>query len=323
MISTPEFEAKIEQADRLTSYGLLVFALGATGYPHKLCDDCQDKTGDRAHMAECACISCHGFYRATDDLDVFADQLERKPNSILGVRTGLASRILVLDFDKHEGGDNGFEALGTWHAEDALPATPRVLTGGRGLHYYYRLTEDCPTKGGFRPGVDLKADGGYVVAPGFGKRGKPVYEETTAWASGFDDLPIAPAPRWVLAEAKGAGNVGVLRRARDPNAFDVLRLGADPVAAYRRHLDALRRHTATGGRNERMFVAIERAHDAIDAGRLDIDTARAEIKAAATECGLLRDRPTDFEPCWRKVAGRHTAPQPTRPPHLTRSDRAS
>ncbi len=86
-------------------------------------------------------------------IDWFDDEFY---GSNLGVVTGQVSDLVVVDVD---GTIQDFQALG-------LPRTRSVLTGGGGYHFYYRTGRE-PTPSGISvtPGIDIKADGGFVVAP--------------------------------------------------------------------------------------------------------------------------------------------------------------
>ncbi len=75
--------------------------------------------------------------------------------SNVGIVTGQVSRIAVVDVD---GPMSAFEELG-------LPKTLEAITGSGGRHYYYRTKTAIPSRIGMVPGIDLKGDGGFVVAP--------------------------------------------------------------------------------------------------------------------------------------------------------------
>ncbi|MEI8015207.1 MAG: bifunctional DNA primase/polymerase [Nitrospira sp.] len=79
------------------------------------------------------------------------------PNSNVGIVTGAASGIVVLDIDGPDGEEN-VKSLN-------LPVTFEVKTR-RGRHLYF-LHPGYPVKNriGMQPGLDLKGEGGYVVAP--------------------------------------------------------------------------------------------------------------------------------------------------------------
>jgi hypothetical protein len=90
----------------------------------------------------------------------------------LGVATGRG--LVVIDAEAKQTRTDlptGIEVLDdweTWTKGTALPAHPRVIrTGGGGLHLWLRVDPDLRVKSGNRvlPAVDVKADGGYVLAP--------------------------------------------------------------------------------------------------------------------------------------------------------------
>lgn len=88
---------------------------------------------------------------------------DRYPDSNVGIVTGEISGITVLDVDGEEGmqslHDAGFDP------EDIL--TPMVRTGGGGAHYYYKYTDESQVynRAGVLHKVDIRTDGGFVVAP--------------------------------------------------------------------------------------------------------------------------------------------------------------
>src|SRR5215208_5046399 len=105
----------------------------------------------------------------------------------VGVVTGPVSGILVLDVDSPEG-----QAV---LDERGHPATPMARSGGGGLHLYFKHPE-TEIRTGIRvaPGLDVKAAGGYVVAPpSVGPAGKP-YE----WIISPKDADLADPPEWLL-----------------------------------------------------------------------------------------------------------------------------
>ena len=82
----------------------------------------------------------------------------------VGVATGRGSGLLVLDVDGDAGAD-ALHALEREHGE--LPRTASVKTPGGGSHYYFRHPAE-PIRGSagkLGPGLDIRADDGYVIAP--------------------------------------------------------------------------------------------------------------------------------------------------------------
>ena len=105
----------------------------------------------------------------------------------VGIVTGPVSGVLVLDVDGPEG-----EAELQKHGH---PATPMVRTGGGGMHLYFKHPEHH-VRTGIRvaPGLDVKAFGGYVVAPpSVGENGNP-YE----WILSPDEADLADPPEWLM-----------------------------------------------------------------------------------------------------------------------------
>jgi hypothetical protein len=107
----------------------------------------------------------HGFLDATTDSDTICEWFDRWSSANLAIATGAASGILVIDIDPRHGGDASWERLKAELGD--LPDTWTVRTG-TGTHVYYRLPEGVSIRssvGRLGAGIDVKADGGYVVAP--------------------------------------------------------------------------------------------------------------------------------------------------------------
>lgn len=120
--------------------------------------------------------------------DAVADESEvvkfwnKWPNANIGIATGAISGFVVLDVDPRHGGD---ESLLVWeHQHGSLPSTVSSFTGGGGRHYFYRYPgTEMRNRTGFRPGLDFRGDGGYIVAPGSKHQSGKLY----AWS--VDDHP--------------------------------------------------------------------------------------------------------------------------------------
>lgn len=96
------------------------------------------------------------------------DWYTQRPNAGVAILTGRISNLVVLDVDPRNGGD---ASLVSFLAESGLTEAdllgPKVSTQSGGAHYYFKYPENqvVKTRAGFRPGLDLKSDGGYCVAP--------------------------------------------------------------------------------------------------------------------------------------------------------------
>jgi len=151
----------------------------------------------------------HGFKDASKDPAQIRKWWERWPDANIGIATGAISGVVVLDIDPRHGGDDTLETLQAKHGK--LLATPTVLTGGGGLHSYFRhpggLVPNSASKIG--QGIDLRGDGGYVIAP------QSIHESGNRYlwevSSRIDEIPFAELPAWILnlttgAEAESAGD---------------------------------------------------------------------------------------------------------------------
>lgn len=107
-----------------------------------------------------------GFRDATTDLRQVEAWWRRFPQANIGVPTGAASGLVVVDVDVH--GTNGYDALN--RADRAGLVTGweflvRSPTGG--LHLYYPAADEMEQRSwqAGDAGIDFRGDGGYIVAP--------------------------------------------------------------------------------------------------------------------------------------------------------------
>jgi hypothetical protein len=104
----------------------------------------------------------HGLKDATRDKAVICSWFSDGQLVNIGIRTGPESGILVLDVDPRHGGDESLKELGP------LPDTATVETGGGGWHPYFKYPAGVDIRnsaGKLGLGLDIRANGGYVVAP--------------------------------------------------------------------------------------------------------------------------------------------------------------
>lgn len=104
----------------------------------------------------------NGVKDASTDTSVIYAWFRRWPDSNLGIATGSRSGVWVLDIDPRNGGNISLDDLIAKHG--ALPETTVVSTGSGGFHYWFRAATTV-RNGSIAPGIDVKGDGGYVVAP--------------------------------------------------------------------------------------------------------------------------------------------------------------
>lgn len=108
-----------------------------------------------------------GCHAATTDPETIERWWRTYPDANIGIATGKVSGLIVVDVDAGEG-KTGFESLAALeqrHAE--LPESLRVRTGSGGLHIYLAAprAEVRGSAGRLAPNIDIRGEGGLVVAP--------------------------------------------------------------------------------------------------------------------------------------------------------------
>lgn len=140
-------------------------------------------------------LAPRGLLDASRDPNVLAAWFERDACNI-GIATGAASGIVVLDIDPRHGGGEALAALEAEHGP--LPPTWRFLTGGGGEHIVFRHPGSVVknSAGRIGPGIDARGDGGYIVAPPSLHIGGRPYAISVDHHP--DDVALAPLPPWLL-----------------------------------------------------------------------------------------------------------------------------
>ena len=128
----------------------------------------------------------HGLHDATTDPTQVGEWLARFPWANWGIRPPVG--ILVLDVDPRNNGH--VELLKLEREHGRLPETLTAETGSGGEHRW--LSYNGPTRGKLCPGVDVKSNTGYLVAP-------PSTHITGGRYRWVDLSPAAYAPDWVKA----------------------------------------------------------------------------------------------------------------------------
>jgi hypothetical protein len=142
-------------------------------------------------------LTTHGCRDASRNSDVIAREWNANPSANVAIATGAASGIFVLDCDDRHGGDQSLAALESRHGK--IPETPIVLTPGPGLHIYLRLPEGVEIRnsaGALGPGLDIRAEGGYVIAPPSVHPNGLLYRWEAS--SRIDEVALAEPPEWLV-----------------------------------------------------------------------------------------------------------------------------
>lgn len=148
----------------------------------------------------------NGVKDASSDETVIRQWWERNPKAGVGIATGLMSGIVVVDIDTQE------EDAISRYLPAMAEATPIVRTG-RGYHIYFKAPSDLPKIPNIvrvegKP-VDIKGDGGYVVAP---PTRHPETMQEYEWVySPLQGYDLAECPDWLYVWLKSrVGNGGGL-----------------------------------------------------------------------------------------------------------------
>jgi len=152
-----------------------------------------------------------GLHDASADLAIVEKWWRRWPEANIGLP--VPSGYLVLDLDSEE-------AMHRFKAEDlVLPATVWAKTG-RGRHLWYRLAGKVRNRVGILPGVDVRAVGGYVVAPPSVHPNGRLY----TWEEPLQRSSTSDAPEWLVAMLRE------IRAPRGRTTSDWAAVIAEPVS---------------------------------------------------------------------------------------------
>lgn len=191
---------------------------------------------------DCGSVGKHprtpqGLKDASTDPDQINQWWTYWPDANIGIVAGAISGIIVLDVD--EGGEETLQRLQDQHGP--LPETITALTGGGGKHIYFK--HPGPKTGNrtkFAPSLDVRGDGGYVVAPPSLHKSGGQYR----WEGGaYDPTHLAECPDWLLHLIRGQ-NTETQPNAQRNKRVDAERSGLQGVPEGERN-DALFKQTCS------------------------------------------------------------------------------
>lgn len=134
-----------------------------------------------------------GFKSATTDKVVLQEWNNKFPNCNIGIPTGQINNIFVVDID----GEQGFESLNRLELIYGKLDAPTVITG-KGKHLYFKMPENIELKcstSKIADHIDIRANGGYVVAP-------PSIHENGhryTWENYVSNQDFPEAPTWLIS----------------------------------------------------------------------------------------------------------------------------
>jgi hypothetical protein len=175
-------------------------------------------------------LTPRGFLDASCDPAIIGKWWRRWPEALIGMPTGPASGLVVLDIDIKDSRANGFDSL-----EDlghVLPETPMVHTASGGVHAYFADSPDRELRnsaGLLGPGLDVRGAGGYVILPSPGSG----YEWDPIW--NFDTVAPVAASNWLWPSSRDphlrhqcGRRPGSHPMARQPSTVRAMRLSERP-----------------------------------------------------------------------------------------------
>ena len=152
--------------------------------------------------ADCASPTKHPRIKdwqkvATTHEGTITNWWSRWPTANIGIVTGAPSGLIVIDVDPRHGGNVSIENLEADHGK--LPDTIEAITGSGGRHLLYRHQGGIVrnnANGKLGSGVDVRGDGGYIVAsPSLHALGNRYHWELSSQPG---DVPLADPPPWLL-----------------------------------------------------------------------------------------------------------------------------
>ncbi len=199
----------------LARQGIAVFPLRAFG--KRPLGNCQPCKHDRCVDSPCPCLAaerpCHGLLAATTDLDQIHRWWHRAPRLNVGINAG-RSGLVVLDLDCKDKPPapaaanvptavaDGLGALNALLSAEGAdwPDTLTIVTPSGGRHLYFRsppeLSITSDATGRLAHQIDIRSEGGYVVAPGSQITAPPA-EHTGPYGRASSTVDIAPLPTWL------------------------------------------------------------------------------------------------------------------------------
>lgn len=196
----------------------------------------------------------------------------------IGIATGLISGVWVLDVD---GADGEAALLQLEHRHGQLPPTLSSITS-RGRHLWFRADGPIPSSvARVGRGLDVRGDGGYVLAPPSIHPDGPTYR----WSTGTFVTVLAPAWLLDLAQKKpGAPQIPQqIQRSRSATHG-----GGYGQAALEREIEELAK-TPAGGRNHQLNRASFSLHQLVAGGELDRGEVEHRLIQACEANGLLAE----------------------------------
>jgi hypothetical protein len=222
----------------------------------------------------------HGCLDATTDPRKITAWWTRWPEANIGIPTGKASGLFIVDMDTYKPGAMTVAELEEKYG--CISHTATVRTGSGGLQFYFTYPDGEKIRnsaGMLGPHVDTRGEGGYILAPSSVTTGR--YE----W---INKVPPAPAPKKLLEvlrdEARKASGPGRTRSSRASITDD-----GEPIP--------------DGRRNETLASIAGRLHDGtrdlaqLEDNLLDVNEAQCIPPLPVEQVRRIARSIYRYEPC--------------------------
>lgn len=221
----------------------------------------------------------HGVKDATTSEDIIRLWAREYPHANLGLACGEPSGgIVVIDVDPRSGGDRSLAGLAL--RGRAFPAGPLSKTGNGGQHLFFRYDGKLAnSKGRMGAGIDIRATGGYVVAPpSWLKPSEDGKGGTYEWVVSPFQMIIPRLPIWVSE----------LLRPKEPRLYTAPKTFAEGAERID-HLVRFAAKANKGERNSSAFWAACRAAELVADGKASQHAVIERLRIAGQMAGLPAD----------------------------------
>lgn len=213
----------------------------------------------------------NGFKDATTDTEQIRRWWAAMPSANIGLRTGAASGVFVIDIDV-KGGAPGYDnwlALCKAHGWRSMPNVLAAGTPSGGAHFYFTYAAGITNARGTLPaGVDVRGEGGYVLLPpsDVDAPATPIINGARLRYSWLypDATDIMPAPAWLVnvvlptTPQPAAAQPASVQRNTQPKPPAA---GGKPIPAGIAGILAKVAAQCEGSRNNVLFWGANRLHD--------------------------------------------------------------
>ncbi|MER9911685.1 bifunctional DNA primase/polymerase [Mesorhizobium sp. M0050] len=262
---------------RPLDHALAYLANGWPLFPCRASETIDDRTGEI--LAPKTPLTSNGLRAATKNERIVREWWSRTPDAMIGIPTGKATGVWVLDLDRKPGVGDGHDWLEDMEsANEPLPHTGRATTMGGGTHLFFRHVDGIRNRGGLGVAVDVRGDGGYVIAPGSVAGDGRSYE----WIDGCGPEHIADAPQWLL-------DLVTPPPVREYSPSDYTYQPGKNAVYVEHAFEAELRNLATtpqGARGYQLNASAFSVGQLVGAGALSRADAEAELYNAAVACGV-------------------------------------